>query len=79
MPTRYVGNLGSSVISRDLSGAFFHGEEVLSAPWQISDRLSGLGCGFGFVEMRSLRRSRRIRSSEQQRAEPESASSLNRR
>jgi RNA recognition motif-containing protein len=50
MPKLYVGNLASSVTSDDLLTHFSRAGEVLGA-LAITDRLSGLCRGFGFVEM----------------------------
>jgi RNA recognition motif-containing protein len=53
MPKVYVGNLASSVTSRDLVAHFSRAGEVLGA-LAITDRQSGLCRGFGFVEMAEL-------------------------
>jgi len=53
MPKIYVGNLASSVTSSDLVAHFSRAGEVLGA-LAISDRVSGLCRGFGFVEMALL-------------------------
>jgi len=50
MPKVYVGNLASSVTSRDLLAHFARAGEVLGA-LAVSDKVSGLCRGFGFVEM----------------------------
>jgi RNA recognition motif-containing protein len=50
MPKVYVGNLASSVTSRDLMTHFERAGEVVSA-LAVTDRLSGRCRGFGFVEM----------------------------
>lgn len=50
MPRVYVGNLSSSVTSRDLRELFSRAGEVRGA-LAINDRASGLCRGFGFVEM----------------------------
>jgi RNA recognition motif-containing protein len=50
MPKMYVGNLASSVTSRDLLTHFSHAGEVVRA-LAITDKQSGLCRGFGFVEM----------------------------
>lgn len=50
MPKVYVGNLASSVTSRDLMAHFERAGEVVSA-LAVTDRLSGRCRGFGFVEM----------------------------
>jgi RNA recognition motif-containing protein len=53
MPKVYVGNLASSVTSHDLLAHFSRAGEVLGA-LAISDKVSGLCRGFGFVEMAEL-------------------------
>jgi len=53
MPKVYVGNLASSVTSSDLLAHFSRAGEVLGA-LAITDKLSGLCRGFGFVEMAEL-------------------------
>jgi RNA recognition motif-containing protein len=53
MPKVYVGNLASSVTSRDLLTHFSRAGEVLGA-LAITDKQSGLCRGFGFVEMAEL-------------------------
>jgi RNA recognition motif-containing protein len=53
MPKVYVGNLASSVTSRDLLAHFSHAGEVVGA-LAVTDRESGLCRGFGFVEMADL-------------------------
>lgn len=50
MPKVYVGNLASSVTSRDLLEHFSRAGGVLGA-LAATDRVSGLCRGFGFVEM----------------------------
>ena len=50
MPRVYVGNLASSVTSDDLQTLFARAGEVRGA-LAISDRVSGLCRGFGFVDM----------------------------
>jgi RNA recognition motif-containing protein len=50
MPKVYVGNLASSVTSRDLMTHFERAGGVVSA-LAVTDRLSGQCRGFGFVEM----------------------------
>jgi cold-inducible RNA-binding protein len=50
MPTVYVGNLASSVTRRDLVEHFSRAGGLLGA-LAVIDRVSGLCCGFGFVEM----------------------------
>lgn len=50
MPKVYVGNLASSVTSRDLMTHFERAGGVVSA-LAVTDRLSGRCRGFGFVEM----------------------------
>lgn len=50
MPKVYVGNLARSVTSRDLASHFSRAGEVLGA-LAVSDKVSGLCRGFGFVEM----------------------------
>jgi RNA recognition motif-containing protein len=53
MPRVYVGNLASSVTSRDLLEHFARAGEALSA-LAVTDRVSGFCRGFGFVEMAEL-------------------------
>lgn len=53
MPRVYVGNLASSVTSRDLLEHFARAGEALGA-LAITDKVSGLCRGFGFVEMAEL-------------------------
>jgi RNA recognition motif-containing protein len=53
MPKVYVGNLASSVTSRDLVQHFSRAGEVVGA-LAVSDKVSGLCRGFGFVEMADL-------------------------
>ena len=53
MPKVYVGNLASSVTSRDLLTHFSRAGEVLAA-LAVTDKVSGLCRGFGFVEMAEL-------------------------
>jgi RNA recognition motif-containing protein len=53
MPKVYVGNLASSVTSRDLRTHFARAGEVVGA-LAISDKASGRCRGFGFVEMAAL-------------------------
>lgn len=50
MPRVYVGNLASSVTSRDLLAHFARAGEVVGA-LAVTDTMSGLCRGFGFVEM----------------------------
>ena len=50
MPKVYVGNLASSVTSRDLLEHFSRAGGALSA-LAVTDRVSGLCRGFGVVEM----------------------------
>jgi RNA recognition motif-containing protein len=50
MPKLYVGNLASSVTSDDLVEHFSRAGEVIGA-LAVSDRVSGMCRGFGFVEM----------------------------
>jgi RNA recognition motif-containing protein len=50
MPKVYVGNLASSVTSRDLLMHFSRAGEALHA-LAVTDRATGLCRGFGFVEM----------------------------
>ena len=50
MPKVYIGNLASSVTSRDLLEHFARAGGALSA-LAVTDRVSGLCRGFGFVEM----------------------------
>ena len=49
----YVGNLASSVTSKDLLAHFSRVGEVVAA-LAVTDRVSGLCRGFGFVEMAEL-------------------------
>ena len=53
MPKVYVGNLASSVTSRDLLAHFSRAGEAVSA-LAITDKASGLCRGFGFVEMAEI-------------------------
>ena len=53
MPKVYVGNLASSVTSKDLLAHFSRAGEVLAA-LAVTDKVSGLCRGFGFVEMAEL-------------------------
>ncbi len=53
MPRVYVGNLASSVTSRELLAHFSRAGEALGA-LAITDKVSGLCRGFGFVEMADL-------------------------
>jgi RNA recognition motif-containing protein len=53
MPKMYVGNLASSVTSRDLQAHFARAGEVRGA-LAVIDKASGLCRGFGFVEMAEL-------------------------
>jgi RNA recognition motif-containing protein len=53
MPKVYVGNLASSVTSRDLLVHFSRAGETVGA-LAITDRSTGLCRGFGFVEMADL-------------------------
>ena len=46
MPKVYVGNLASSVTSRDLLEHFSR-QEVLSAPWQLPIGFQGSAAGSG--------------------------------
>ncbi len=50
MPKVYVGNLASSVTSRDLAAHFARAGEVVGA-LAVTDRASGTCRGFGVVEM----------------------------
>ena len=50
MPKVYVGNLAGSVTSNDLLTHFKRAGEVLGA-LAVTDRVSGICRGFGFVEM----------------------------
>ena len=50
MPKVYVGNLASSVTSRDLLEHFSRAGGVVGA-LAVTDKASGLCRGFGFVEM----------------------------
>jgi RNA recognition motif-containing protein len=49
----YVGNLASSVTTRDLLVHFARAGEVLGG-LAVTDKVSGLCRGFGFVEMAEL-------------------------
>jgi RNA recognition motif-containing protein len=53
MPKVYVGNLAGSVTSSDLMAHFSRAGEVLGA-LAVTDRVSGVCRGFGFVEMADL-------------------------
>ncbi len=53
MPRVYVGNLASSVTSRDLLAHFARSGGALGA-LAVTDKVSGLCRGFGFVEMADL-------------------------
>jgi len=53
MPKIYVGNLTSSVTSGDLQAHFSRAGEVLGA-LAVTDKVSGVCRGFGFVEMAEL-------------------------
>jgi RNA recognition motif-containing protein len=53
MPKVYVGNLASSVTSRDLLDHFSRAGATLGA-LAITDKTSGLCRGFGFVDMADL-------------------------
>jgi RNA recognition motif-containing protein len=53
MPKVYVGNLANSVTSHDLLEHFSRAGEVLGA-LAVTDKVSGLCRGFGFVEMVEL-------------------------
>jgi RNA recognition motif-containing protein len=53
MPKLYVGNLASSVTSSDLLAHFSRAGEVQAA-LALTDKVSGLCRGFGFVEMADL-------------------------
>jgi RNA recognition motif-containing protein len=53
MPRIYVGNLASSVTSRDLHSHFERAGEVTGA-LAISDKATGRCRGFGFVEMAEM-------------------------
>jgi polyadenylate-binding protein len=53
MPKVYVGNLASTVTSKDLLAHFSRAGEVRAA-LAVTDRVSGLCRGFGFVEMAEL-------------------------
>ncbi len=53
MPKVYVGNLASSVISADLLAHFSRAGGALRA-LAVTDRVSGLCRGFGFVEMAEI-------------------------
>ncbi len=53
MPKTYVGNLASSVTSRDLLTYFSRAGEVVGA-LAVTDKISGLCRRFGFVEMAEL-------------------------
>ena len=50
MPKVYVGNLASSVTSRDLLEHFSRAGAILGA-LAVTDKISGLCRGFGFVDM----------------------------
>lgn len=50
MPKVYVGNLASSVTSTDLVTHFSRAGDVVGA-LAVTDKVSGLCRGFGFVEM----------------------------
>lgn len=50
MPKVYVGNLASSVTSRDLLEHFSRAGATLGA-LAVTDKVSGLCRGFGFVDM----------------------------
>ena len=49
----YVGNLASSVTSKDLVTHFSRARAVVAA-LAVTDKVSGLCRGFGFVEMAEL-------------------------
>jgi RNA recognition motif-containing protein len=53
MPKVYVGNLGSSLTSPDLLKHFSRAEGAICA-LAITDRVSGLCRGWGFVEMADI-------------------------
>jgi len=53
MPKVYVGNLASSVTSRDLLEHFARAGEAVGA-LAVTDKASGLCRGFGFVDMAEL-------------------------
>lgn len=53
MPKVYVGNLASSVTSRDLLQHFSRAGEARSA-LAVTDKVSGRCRGFGFVDMAEL-------------------------
>ena len=53
MPKVYVGNIASSVTSRDLLAHFSRAGGALGA-LAVTDKVSGLCRGFGFVEMAEL-------------------------
>lgn len=53
MPKVYVGNLASSVTSRDLQAHFSRAGATLGA-LAVTDKVSGLCRGFGFVDMAEL-------------------------
>ncbi len=53
MPKVYVGNLASSVTSSNLLEHFSRAGEVVGA-LAVTDKVSGLCRGFGFVEMAEL-------------------------
>jgi RNA recognition motif-containing protein len=53
MPKVYVGNLAGSVTSSDLVAHFSRAGEV-SGALAITDKVSGICRGFGFVEMLDL-------------------------
>lgn len=53
MPKVYVGNLAGSVTSSDLLVHFSRAGEVLAA-LAVTDKMTGICRGFGFVEMAEL-------------------------
>jgi len=53
MPRVYIGNLASSVTSRALHEHFSRAGGVIRA-LAVSDKVSGLCRGFGFVEMQGM-------------------------
>ena len=53
MPRVYVGNLASSVTSSDLLAHFSRAGEAVGA-LAVTDKVSGLCRGFGFVDMAEL-------------------------
>ncbi len=53
MPRVYVGNLAGSVTSRDLLRHFSHVGDTRGA-LAVTDKISGLCRGFGFVDMAEL-------------------------